>query len=149
MKTWKRTLSHSCALAITILLACTASAQVYKWVDANGNTQYGDAPPPTVRAKTVKIQNVAGVAAIPNVAPSSTANEAAQAATPKPPAIDPALAKANCKKARENQQMANDSGGGTKLDDKGKERDLSASEEKSERDRINKEVQYWCGLAGK
>ena len=35
-------------IVITLLLVlcnAVASAQVYKWVDENGNTQYGDQPP--------------------------------------------------------------------------------------------------------
>jgi hypothetical protein len=32
-------------LLILCAIALPAQAQVYKWVDANGNTQYGDMPP--------------------------------------------------------------------------------------------------------
>jgi hypothetical protein len=34
------------ALAFTLPLAGTAHAEVYKWVDANGRTQFSDKPPP-------------------------------------------------------------------------------------------------------
>jgi Domain of unknown function (DUF4124) len=36
------------------LLAGTAFAQQYKWVDQNGRTQYGDTPPPGVKATPMR-----------------------------------------------------------------------------------------------
>ena len=40
--------------ALALLLAAnTAAAQVYKWVDADGVTHYGNMPPPTAGAKPV------------------------------------------------------------------------------------------------
>ena len=39
-----------------------AQAQVYKWVDANGRTQYGEKPPEGVRATEVKTQGNAPTA---------------------------------------------------------------------------------------
>jgi len=54
MKTTARTpapasltsLALALALAFTLTLAGTAHAEVYKWVDANGRTQFSDKPPP-------------------------------------------------------------------------------------------------------
>jgi hypothetical protein len=37
-----------------LLLASAASAQQYKWVDQNGKVQYGDLPPPGVKATPLK-----------------------------------------------------------------------------------------------
>ena len=36
------------------LLAATAAAQQYKWVDENGRVRYGDTPPPGVKATPLK-----------------------------------------------------------------------------------------------
>ena len=37
-----------------LLVVSTASAQQYKWVDQNGKVQYGDLPPPGVKATPLK-----------------------------------------------------------------------------------------------
>ena len=37
----------SLAIALALCLALPASAQMYKWVDANGKVQYSDKPPPS------------------------------------------------------------------------------------------------------
>ena len=37
-----------------VLFATAAAAQQYKWVDQNGKVQYGDVPPPGVKAQRLK-----------------------------------------------------------------------------------------------
>jgi uncharacterized protein DUF4124 len=37
---------HRIALILMVLLPAVAHAQLYKWVDENGHTQYSDRPPP-------------------------------------------------------------------------------------------------------
>ena len=37
-----------------VLFASAAAAQQYKWVDQNGKVQYGDVPPPGVKAQRLK-----------------------------------------------------------------------------------------------
>jgi len=37
-----------------VLLAVPAQAQQFKWVDGNGRTQYGDVPPPGVKASRLR-----------------------------------------------------------------------------------------------
>ena len=46
------------ALGMTLCLALPASAQMYKWVDANGKVQYSDKPPPS-NVKTEKLRSAA------------------------------------------------------------------------------------------
>jgi len=50
-------------LLVFALCACAtgAQAEVYKWIDADGKTQYGDAPPKNVKAKVVS----GGVTVVP------------------------------------------------------------------------------------
>lgn len=48
----------SMALCLTLCLALPASAQMYKWVDANGKVQYSDKPPPS-NVKTEKLREAA------------------------------------------------------------------------------------------
>ncbi len=42
------------ALFLAIAFASVAQAQQFKWVDKDGKTQYGDAPPPGVKATSLK-----------------------------------------------------------------------------------------------
>ena len=49
---------------LSLLLLCgfvlPATAEVYKWVDAKGNVQYSDAPPPPKEAKNVEQKKLNG-----------------------------------------------------------------------------------------
>ena len=65
-------------VAIAVLLAtATVAAQVYKWVDKDGQTQYSDSPPPAgaAKAEQKKIANAPTTAPTPAVAgkPGDTA----------------------------------------------------------------------------
>ena len=48
----------SVAIWLTLCLALPVSAQMYKWVDANGKVQYSDKPPPS-NVKTEKLRESA------------------------------------------------------------------------------------------
>jgi hypothetical protein len=97
------------AITLALCVALPASAQLYKWVDANGKVQYSDKPPPS-NVKTEKLREPARPAA-PAPAPSETkggaaneaakegaANEAVKGAAPK------AAAKSGPKTAAEQEQ---------------------------------------------
>ena len=43
---------------LILLFSVTAQAQIYKWVDENGKTQYTDQPPPPNVATDVKGLNI-------------------------------------------------------------------------------------------
>ncbi len=47
-------LRYAMCLAIGLAAATAAQAQQYKWIDANGHVQYGDIPPPGVKAKMLR-----------------------------------------------------------------------------------------------
>ena len=58
-------------VAIAVLLAtATVAAQVYKWVDKDGKTQYSDSPPPAgaTKAEQKKIANAPATTPTPAVA---------------------------------------------------------------------------------
>ena len=69
-------------LAASLALAGLAFAQQYKWVDQNGRTQYGDVPPPGVKATPMR-----GAPA----APATAAPDAASKAPGKPQDADAAF----------------------------------------------------------
>jgi hypothetical protein len=54
----------SVALGLALCVAFPASAQMYKWVDANGKVQYSDKPPPS-NIKTEKLREPARAASVP------------------------------------------------------------------------------------
>ncbi len=45
-------------MLLLLMFSFVASAQVYKWVDADGNTQYTDQPPPSGAAQNEKKLNI-------------------------------------------------------------------------------------------
>ncbi len=50
------------------LLATPAMANVYKWTDARGGTQYSDTPPPAANAVKLKLQAYSGPARVSHAA---------------------------------------------------------------------------------
>jgi type IV secretory pathway VirB10-like protein len=78
----KRPLFLALALAFTALaFADQALAQQYKWLDKNGKTQYGDTPPPGVKATPLKMPS-SGPAAAPAPASKDAKNEPKGPLTP-------------------------------------------------------------------
>ncbi|GGP19210.1 DUF4124 domain-containing protein [Silvimonas iriomotensis] len=71
-------------LALAVLCGCAAlaQAQIYKWKDANGNTQYSDTPPPpTAKAQVVNVKTT-NLTSIPaQKAASGAASTVANAAS--------------------------------------------------------------------
>jgi hypothetical protein len=49
-------MKHVVMLAVALALAPFASAELYKYIDANGKTVYTDQPPVAVDSKQVKVQ---------------------------------------------------------------------------------------------
>jgi hypothetical protein len=54
-------------LIFSLAFAAAAFAQTYKWVDPNGKVQYGDVPPPGVKATPLRPQPAAQPASAPVV----------------------------------------------------------------------------------
>lgn len=71
--------------ATLLLLSSVASAAVYKWVDAQGKTQYGDRPPDGVKAELVAIlgnRTPSTASARPSAAPRVSSTSGSDAAAP-------------------------------------------------------------------
>jgi len=87
----------SLAIALALCLALPASAQMYKWVDANGKVQYSDKPPPS----NIKAEKLRAPPPAPSApAGGATASSEAKAGTPK----DKDATKAGAKTAAEQEQ---------------------------------------------
>jgi hypothetical protein len=70
------------SLLVFALCFCAVSAQaeVYKWIDADGKTQYGDAPPKNAKAKLVSGGvTVVPAMLVPQSAPAAQSNPAGSA----------------------------------------------------------------------
>lgn len=52
-------LRTSAALILMLTLPYSASAEIYKWKDAEGNTHYTQTPPPAQKAKAEDVKNIA------------------------------------------------------------------------------------------
>jgi hypothetical protein len=89
------------------LLAWSASAQQYKWVDQNGRTQYGDQPPPGVKATPLRpppAGSAAPAAQKPAGKAPSGADKDADQKKQAAAAQDAEAKKANCAAAQTNMQ---------------------------------------------
>ena len=153
------------ATLAAVLLAATAAqaGEVYQWKDARGVTHYSDSPPPAkaeaknVRTRDLGAEAAASATATPVVSSASKPATAAApvaaataAATTDAPAIDPALAKANCEAARTNLQRLK-SGGYVGVDDNGDgqpDQVMSPEEVKSQTAATEGQVKAFCGAAG-
>lgn len=51
---------------LILLFSITANAQIYKWIDENGNTQYTDRPPPPGAAREGQRLNIRALATSAN-----------------------------------------------------------------------------------
>jgi len=47
-------------LALATVMPLGAAGQVYKWVDSQGKTQYGDKPPDEAKSQSLKIESTSG-----------------------------------------------------------------------------------------
>ena len=80
--------------ALALGLCFTAAAQQYKWVDQDGRTQYGDAPPPGVKATPMRPP------------PAPAAKPAAKGATTAEKDADFRKRQLEASKARDKQEGA-------------------------------------------
>src|SRR5260221_12620597 len=91
-------------LMAAAVFAAPAMAQQYKWVDKNGKTQYGDTPPPGVKATPLKGPAGGPAAAAP---PAADAKAADAKAAPKGP-LTPAEQEAAFRKRQTEAQKGRD-----------------------------------------
>jgi hypothetical protein len=69
--------------AVALAFAGAALAQQYKWTDKDGRTQYGDNPPPGVKA--TRIKGPSGPTAAPSAPPNSGSKDVAKDGKPLSP----------------------------------------------------------------
>lgn len=80
--------SRAAVGAVLCLWACAAWSDVYKWVDAKGETHYSDQPPPGVNAATVPLGGRAPDSAAASAAATGSAAGSGSAAAKPGAAAD-------------------------------------------------------------
>ena len=90
-------------MAIALMISAAASAQQYKWVDKNGKTQYGDTPPPGVKATPLRAPT--GPASAPAAAAGKGDSKDEKAAAPKGP-LTPAEQEAEFRKRKQEAEKS-------------------------------------------
>jgi hypothetical protein len=90
----KRILLVLGALAVAATVSGNAAAQQYKWTDRDGKVQYGDVPPPGVKATQLK------AAASPAARPGAASDSAPAANDAKKGPLTPAEQEADFRKRK-------------------------------------------------
>jgi hypothetical protein len=140
-------------LTLAMGLCFAAAAQQYKWVDKDGRVQYGDSPPPGVKATPMRPP--AGPASNPAAKGSTTAEkdaafrkrqlEASKARDKQESAAqDAELRKQNCTSAQDAVRTI-EQGRVRRLDAKGEFVYLDDNQLVQEMARAKKSVAEWCG----
>lgn len=140
-------------------IATNLHAEIYKWIDKDGNVQFGDKPGKDVQAEQVKIKESSPVSTDPESQKRREAEEKllkvmvddreqeeeekrlAKEKTQK----DKETRKRNCAQARDYKRTLDASGPIYDLDEEGNRVYLSEEENKAERQRAEEMVKQWCG----
>ncbi len=133
-------------VAIACAFAAAASAQQYKWTDKNGRVQYGDAPPPGVKATPLRPPPPAPAAAAKPAQPD--AKKAQQAAKDRDKlAQDQQAAQAkkeNCARAQDYLRNLQSGQRLSGIDSKGERYYLDEAQIAQETAKAQRGVQEWC-----
>ncbi len=163
----KRSLFVSLGLALAASsLALPSLAQQYKWVDKNGRTQYGDTPPPGVKA--TRLKGPSGPASAPVPEGKAAAKDAKAAKGPLTPAEQEAefrkrqaeaqksrekddkaaqeqeAKRANCANAQEQMRTVESGQRIQRTDAKGERYYIDDDQRAAELARARKNVSDWC-----
>lgn len=137
--------------AVLLAWSTIASAVVYKWVDAQGKTQYGDRPPDGVHAEVVEglpTHGTARTVSVPQPASSPRAPNAPAATTPdvkKSVETDVAASREKqCTEAQERYKKLIEGRHIYKTGDSGERVYLSAEEIDQERLSAKKDIDDIC-----
>jgi Domain of unknown function (DUF4124) len=114
-------MKKSFLFAAAMVFATLAFAQQYKWVDKNGKTQYGDTPPPGVKATPLKAP------AGPTAPESSPAAKDAKGA-PKGP-LTPAQQDAEFRKRQQEAEKSREKDAKTTVDSQARSESCANSKE--------------------
>ncbi|WP_283149594.1 DUF4124 domain-containing protein [Silvimonas soli] len=136
-------------LALAVLCGCAAlaQAQIYKWKDANGNTQYSDTPPTAAQGKAqvvnVKSMPVSALPASKYQSQSNTGSAAEASAPANGQAASQKDPKA-CDAARTRLSFLQNATKLSSINEKGEVEMLDSTRKQAEIDKMNDTIKKVC-----
>ncbi|MGH8671784.1 MAG: DUF4124 domain-containing protein [Burkholderiales bacterium] len=146
-------------ILLCVTLSGGASAEVNKWVDAEGKVHYSDQVPPDVKADPRKL-DIKSTSAIPSSAPGAQAGksvaereleyrkgkveEEEAAAKQQQADADAKIRQENCKQARGNLKTLEAGGKIYKYDDKGEHVYLDDEQIQKSIAQARRDAESWC-----
>ena len=139
-------------VCLLILISSSAYADgIYKWVDEDGDTHYGDVPPPSVHTEELRVDVVPGNPgkALPRLETSDPGSSTTSSSSPDSPEPDPEMtdeqAKAICKQAHLEIKVLNNSKRRSKVrNPDGSHRRMTTEERKANRIRSEQDIKDFC-----
>jgi hypothetical protein len=123
---------------LAALLALCAHAEVYKWVDEKGQTQYGETPPAGATATKMNVPTGGGAEAPSSEKPADKPKEPAA----KAPGADER--KTRCEFERKQQELLDNDAPVIYKDAKGETVELEAGKRAAAKERVKDNVKKYC-----
>jgi hypothetical protein len=120
---------------LTLALALGAQAQVYKWVDEKGQTQYGNVPPTNVDATKVGVPRDSG--------PTEPAEKPKEAPVKAAKAEDGDRG-ARCKHERDQLKVLEAEAAILYKNEKGESVELAGEKREAAKDEVRKLIKKYC-----
>ena len=142
-----------CFIAATLLLSFTVQAQVYKWVDENGQTNYSQQPPPSGQAEVVDVppppalNSQSAQEEIDQLIEQQKAAEEADQAAQKEAeeaAQQQAIKDENCRIARQNLRQYQDNPGRRVVDEEGNVTRLREEDRQQKMLEFQEQIDLYC-----
>lgn len=140
-----------------MLISSSAYAgSIQKWIDEEGNTHYGDVPPPSVHTQEIRIDVVPSDPgrALPRLETSDPGSSTPESGTPESSSTDSAQPEAEmsddqaaaiCKQARHEKKYINQSKHRSKVrNPDGSFRHLPKEERISRREQAKQDIEDYC-----
>jgi len=144
-------------VCLLILISSSAYADnIYKWADDDGNTHYGDVPPPSVHTEELRVDVVPDNPgkALPRLDaddPESSTTESSTTSSNNPDGAEPDpemtddQAKAICEEAHRELKVLNNSKHRSRVrNSDGSSRHLNGEERKAYRGQANQDIKDYC-----
>ncbi len=151
----RKTFVTGFALAFAACIAAGAHAQAYRWTDKNGHVQYGDVPPPGVRATPLTISTppvLTGTGEKPPLTPAQEEQQFRKRQLEKQKAEEKTAQereqaeakKQNCASAQESLRVLQSGQRVARVDAKGERYYLDDAQRAQETARAQEAVKQWC-----
>ena len=144
-------------VCLLILISSSAYAdKIYKWVDGDGNTHYGDVPPPSVHTEELRVDVVPSDPgkALPRLetsdpessaTDSSTTGSASPDSTEPDPEMSDDQAESICKQAHREIKYLNNAKHRSRVrNPDGTTRHINTEERKARREQAKQDIKDYC-----